>query len=95
MVTISLKLSQKDDDRLKSLAAKRRTTKSAIIRQAVRKLLKNPNPAPKGSFLDGIEDLVGKFPGPRDLSTNPKYLREALRDRHHRRRSPDRPAQSS
>ena len=30
--------------------------------------------APPGSFLDGIEDLIGSVEGPTDLSTNPKYL---------------------
>jgi hypothetical protein len=30
--------------------------------------------APKGSFLSGIEHLVGSVEGPSDLSTNPKYM---------------------
>jgi Arc/MetJ-type ribon-helix-helix transcriptional regulator len=86
MVTISLKLSRQDHEQLRSMATKQRTTKSAIIRQAVRNLLKKDNPPVKESFLDSVRDLVGIVDGPKDLSTNPKYLMEALREDHHRHR---------
>ena len=37
-------------------------------------LAREPIEAPRGSFLDGIEDLVGSVEGPADLSTNPRYM---------------------
>ena len=33
-----------------------------------------PINAPPGSFLDGIEDIVGSVEGPTDLSANPRYM---------------------
>ncbi|MEX0772067.1 MAG: hypothetical protein WEB89_01875 [Balneolales bacterium] len=30
--------------------------------------------AQPGSFLDGIEDIIGSASGPGDLSTNPEYM---------------------
>jgi predicted transcriptional regulator len=75
MVTISLKLPPHDDARLRSLAKERRTTKSAIIRQAIQGLLRNSRPRKAQSFLDSAVDLAGILDGPGDLSTNPEHMK--------------------
>jgi len=74
MTTISLRLSRHHAERLKSLARERRTTKAALVRQAIEGLI-NDAPAGKGeSFLDSVRDLAGIIDGPGDLSTNPKRM---------------------
>jgi len=50
---------------------RRRTTKSEIVREAVETLQSGPA---KGSFLDLANRYCGSMRGPRDLSSNPKYL---------------------
>jgi len=87
MTTISLKLPPHDLERLKAMARERRTSKSALVRQAIKNLVKDGQPAVQESLLDRMEDMVGIVDGPEDLSTNPKHLMEALRDNHSRRRA--------
>ena len=74
MKTISIKLPPELDSRLSALVAQRGTTRSRLIRQIVeRHLLAAPA---KGSALAYAGDLVGSIKKmPRDLSTNPKYLK--------------------
>jgi Arc/MetJ-type ribon-helix-helix transcriptional regulator len=74
MTTISLKLQAHDLERLKSLAKERRTTQSALVRQAIQRLLKEPKADKARSFRDTVRDLSGIVDGPADLSTNPKHM---------------------
>jgi metal-responsive CopG/Arc/MetJ family transcriptional regulator len=71
MRTISLKIPDSLDRELDQLASERHTTRSAIMREAIKSLSKKK----KRSALDLAGDLVGCLHGPGDLSTNPKYMR--------------------
>jgi predicted DNA-binding protein len=84
MTTISLKLPDSLEARLSSEAKRRRTTKSAIIRDAVEQAF-----AKKKGFVscaDLMRDLIGSQPGPRDASTNKEYLKDYGLERRHRAR---------
>jgi predicted DNA-binding protein len=84
MTTISLKLPATLSARLEVEAKRRRTTKSAIIRNAVEQALTKQ----KGfvSCADLMRDLIGSQPGPRDASTNKEYLKDMGLERRHRTR---------
>jgi hypothetical protein len=75
MKTVSLKLS---DDLLRELersAKQQKRGKSEIIRSALEQYLRTGNGAANPpSFYDVASDLIGKFEGPPDLATNPKYM---------------------
>ena len=84
MTTISLKLPDSLEARLTAEAKRRRTTKSAIVREAVEQAF-----AKKKNFVscaDFVRDLIGSQPGPRDASTNKKYLEDFCSERRHRTR---------
>lgn len=74
MTTISLKVPDTLDSRLAEEAQRRRTSKSAIIRECVEKALLGPSEDRTASCLDLAGDLAGCLKGPRDIATNPKYL---------------------
>jgi hypothetical protein len=79
MTTISLKLPELLLRELEQEAATRGVPKSAVIRHCIEKTLrKRPGSKKKASCLDLMGDLVGSFRGPRDLSTNRRYLLEAV-----------------
>jgi len=79
MTTISLKLPEMLLRELEQEAATRGVPKSAIIRAYIeRALRKGGRPRQKVSCLELMGDLVGSFRGPRDLSTNRRYLLEAV-----------------
>lgn len=79
MTTISLKLPQSLLRELETEAQMRGVAKSAIIRESLEAALRKGRKPKKKSCLDLMEDLVGHFEGPPDLSMNKrKYLREAL-----------------
>ena len=84
MTTISLKLPDSLEAKLTAEAKRRRTTKSAIVRDAVEKEFARR----KGfvSCADLAGDLVGSQPGPRDASTNKEYLKDMGLERRHRTR---------
>ena len=52
----------------------RKHKKEAVLRLVEEALASDEVNAPEGSFLEGVEHLVGSVDGPRDLSTNPKHL---------------------
>jgi len=84
MTTILLKLPDSLEAQLTAEAKRRRTTKSALIRDAVRQAF-----AKKKGFVscaDLAGDLVGSLRGPRDASTNKEYLRDMGLERRHRSR---------
>ena len=79
MTTISLKLPEALLREIEQEAAARGVPKSAVIRDSLeRTLRKGRNGKKKISCLDLVRDLVGHFAGPPDLSTNKKYLKEAI-----------------
>ena len=82
MTTISLKLPDTLKSRLTMEAKRRRTSQSAIVREAVEQALTKK----KGfvSCADLAGDLIGSQPGPRDASTNKEYLKDLGCERRHR-----------
>jgi hypothetical protein len=79
MTTVSLKLPDLLLQELEQEAASRGLGKSAIIRDCIeRTLMKRGKSKRALSCLDLMGDLVGSFRGPRDLSTNRRYLTDAI-----------------
>ena len=76
MTTISLKVPDILDSRLAEEAQLRRTSKSAVVRECVEKMLLSPRKGRAASCLDLAGDLAGCLSGPRDIATNSKYLED-------------------
>jgi hypothetical protein len=74
MTTISLKIDEKLAASLDAEASARRTTRSALCRQALTALLRKSTKS-KPSLLQQSKDLCGAgSSGLRDLSSNPRHL---------------------
>jgi hypothetical protein len=73
--TISVKLSRPLAARLFAAVRARRTSQSAILREALEKHLDSAPRETAGTVLELAQDLVGSVTGPADLSTNKKRLR--------------------
>lgn len=70
MRSVSVRLPAEVDEMLTEVARRRRTSRSAVVRDALEALSRS---GPKTvAALAG--DLVGCVEGPGDLSTNPKYM---------------------
>jgi hypothetical protein len=78
MTTVSLKLPEALLREIEQEAATRGVPKSAVIRDSLERTLRKGRGKKKVSCLDLVRDLVGRFDGPRDASTNPRYLEEAI-----------------
>jgi ribbon-helix-helix CopG family protein len=76
MKTLSLKLPESLDHQLTVRARQQRTTKSALIREALTGYFQPEEESGKGSFLDLAGDLIGSLEGPGDLSFNKDYLKD-------------------
>ncbi|MGH8095533.1 MAG: ribbon-helix-helix protein, CopG family [Chthoniobacterales bacterium] len=76
MTTISLKVPDTLDSRLAEEAQRRRTSKSAVVRECVERMLLSPVKGSASSCLDLARDLAGCLKGPRDIATNAKYLED-------------------
>jgi predicted transcriptional regulator len=74
MKTLSLKLPEALDDELENLAARKRTSKSAVIREALSGYLGRNGSTQGASFAALAGDLAGCVEGPDDLSVNPDHL---------------------
>ena len=74
MKALSLKLSDALDARLSAAARKRRTSKSALVRDALEAFLGTK--VRPGSALELMRDLAGCAEGPGDLSYNKAHLRD-------------------
>jgi Arc/MetJ-type ribon-helix-helix transcriptional regulator len=70
MRTVSFKIPADIDRTLGDLARRRRTSRSAVVREAIEALAKGD----RLSVTALAGDLVGSLSGPGDLSTNPKYM---------------------
>ena len=76
MTTITLKLPEALERRLVSISRKRGRSKSQIVREALEQALtNNVSVREQPSCYDLVSDLISPCQGPRDLSTNPKYLK--------------------
>ena len=75
MSTVSLKLPDALHRRLAGAAKRTGRSKSALVREALERYLDGVEPASSGSVYELVSDLVGSGEGPRDLSTNARYLR--------------------
>lgn len=68
---ITIKLPVELVERIDATAARRRTSRTVVIREML-----EHSPEPRGTLLDAIGHLVGSVRGgPRDLASNPKYMR--------------------
>jgi hypothetical protein len=75
VTTISLKLPESLAKELELEARRRGVTKSALIRGAVTREVRGARSSRKPSCYDLSRDLCGCLKGgPRDLSTNKKYM---------------------
>jgi len=86
MATISLKVPDPLLQDLEAEARRRGLSKSALIRDTLRAALARKGMKKPLSCLDLMGDLVGSFRGPRDLSTNRRYLSDAIAARAGRNR---------
>ncbi len=70
MRTVSFKLPEHLDDALSDLARRRKSSRSALVREALEGLATGG----RRSVTAAVDALVGPLDGPTDLSTNPKHL---------------------
>jgi Arc/MetJ-type ribon-helix-helix transcriptional regulator len=75
MKNISVKVPEELDLKLTAVAARRRESKSALIRAALGQVVESSETATPNSCLDLAKDLIGSVEGPPDLSHNKKYLK--------------------
>jgi len=72
-----MKLTPEQKDKIRKLAKRRGVSQKKAVMDLVEEAVEEePIEAEPGSFLDGIEHLVGSVEGPGDLSTNPKYMED-------------------
>lgn len=72
---LTLKLPGPVAARLRLLARRTGKPQSQILREGLEWRLRLEGRAASESALERAGDLVGSLEGPRDLATNPKYLR--------------------
>ena len=70
MCTASFKLTKQLDDALTELARRRSASRSAMVRDAIAAFAMD---TPR-SVTAAVDALGAPVEGPRDLSTNPKYM---------------------
>jgi Arc/MetJ-type ribon-helix-helix transcriptional regulator len=71
---VSLKLPEELDDEITALARRRGTTRSAIVRQALRMYAERGGRDVKGTFAEKARRFRGCLAGPVDLSSNADHL---------------------
>ena len=76
MKILTLRVPPSLDRALAERAKKQNRTKSAVARQVLEESLSGPGKKGKKTFFELAGHLAGKYSGPRDLSTNPKYLED-------------------
>lgn len=70
MRAVSVKLSKRLDDALSDLARRRKSSRSALVREALEALATGK----RRSVTAVVDELVGALDGPPDLSTNLKHM---------------------
>jgi hypothetical protein len=78
VTTISLKLTDPLLREVEAEARRRGLSKSALIRDSLEATLRRQRAKKTVTCLELMGDMVGSFHGPRDLSTNRRYLTEAV-----------------
>ncbi len=74
-VWFGMKLTPEQKRKIKRLAEREGTSaKEAVLRLVEKALAQDLPDTPDGSFLEGIEALIGSVEGPTDLSSNPEHL---------------------
>lgn len=74
-VWFGMKVTPDQKRNIKRLAEREGTSaKEAVMRLVEQALAGDSVDAPSGSFLSGIETIVGSVEGPVDLASNPKYM---------------------
>lgn len=75
--TLSLRISKDESRALRERARKEGISQASLVRRALRAYGVTPDSDPVKSGYDVIKGLVGKNRGgAKDLSTNPKHLRD-------------------
>ena len=76
--TLSIKVPAQTKIRLRAVARNRRTTTSALLREALELVVADESPSSGASLHELSRDLFDDLGsgGPRDLSTNPRHLRD-------------------
>jgi Arc/MetJ-type ribon-helix-helix transcriptional regulator len=75
MRTITVKLPRPLAERLGRVVVRRRSTRSAVVREAIEAHLAADTRGTEGSCFDLASDLAGALRGPSDLSSNRLRLR--------------------
>ena len=70
MRTVSFKLPEHLDDALSDLARRRKSSRSALVREALDHLTSGG----RRSVTAAVDALLGPLDGPTDLSTNPRHM---------------------
>jgi predicted transcriptional regulator len=70
MRTVSFKLPKQLDDALSDMARRRKSSRSALVREALEALVKGK----RRSVTSAVDELVSPGEGPPDLSTNRKHM---------------------
>jgi len=70
MRTVSVKLPERLDEVLSDLARRRKSSRSALVREALEALATGQ----RRSVTAVVDELVGSLEGPADLSRNPKHM---------------------
>lgn len=70
MRTVSFKLPRQLDDTLNDLARRRRSSRSALVREALELLAQGK----RWSVTAMVDALIGGVDAPRDLSSNPRHM---------------------
>lgn len=76
-VWFGMKLTPAQKSRIRLLAEREGTSAKEALLKLVDQAVEASDEAPRsGSFLDGVEHLVGSVSGPTDLSTNRDRMRD-------------------
>ena len=75
MKVLTVKVPEELDLKLTAVAARRRESKSALIRAALDHIVESSEAITPNSCLDLAKDLIGSVEGPADLSYNKKHLK--------------------
>jgi hypothetical protein len=77
MTTITCKIPDELNAQLDAEAARKLLPKSALVREAIERSLKHGRKARRQTAFDRVKHLCGIIKdGPKDLSTNPKYMKD-------------------
>jgi len=75
-VWFGMKVTPDQKRKIKYLAEREGTSAKDVVMRLVEKALADEKiDAPIGSFISGIESVIGSVEGPSDLASNPKHLK--------------------